>query len=1714
MTLDCEKNRILIAPAPNWFCTSALSLEEKKGIYVYSTKNSLILATILENRILASVYCGVKSKPIGVSIFTSSNLSEYSETILIVSTHLDNKIRFWKITDENYLGKGVLENGGLINEIILKSGQGKSTDIPVDELKVSLLSDSVKCNSPANVVYHNNGQIFIGDVVGEILKISISDLKSENKLENLIERFHPIKEEVTSISGMLDNEKLVLGYKNGQIIIINNLNGDILQVLEDDKTLLVGSILSIIDMNSEMIISTSKGNRCLFRYCKKSENINKINIDDFTNNSSINFQGIEQIKDKGKRKNNSKNQTFQGSSWNLLVFNDKQVKINQRGFFFIMNHEIIEFIFLENSEITIKRKFTIQFHENERNKDSLNSEIIFSVLSYELNAKFYLLGITKSKRVFLFNTTEWKLEWTMNTLGGWIDELISPNGFSHIIYLLSGEGKLIGMDLLKYHKEFTHRVTSCYIYDHFNGFSKDEKISKISLNPINPEYIFYSTTLGNLGILYINPDNISQYSNIKIKIEFSDIEYLKRKDIFNQKISDQKHSFFLHEKSEFKYFILESDLDWLVLLKSPSPIPEDINTFSSDTQQNLLIKNFDSNNGKFFNSQIKLFNSLIFNIYRYPLIFVYNYKKRKCFFAHLTPEFEKGELIMSVIPRCFEFKTNSEVETKEEHLIQLKISNLGLGIDYSNALYFVTMNGNIQIDYLGKSLLNTVKTNLLTIETVHDNQNELRNEQEFVSIYIYKLIFSQIDKDQTEFNSFEKIEIENALQSNITLLEDINADKKLIIEKVINGITVFNNLQNFKEIYILVTNYGNLIIVSFNNKVNKLENVFKEKAKIYYNYIALSVIEVASINQTYKSEKSPFVFNLAISNEFNQTSIVQIKVSSTPEIDKDDIFADILLIRPNTDHKGSITNKFHFKSKSIWYRDIKDFDNVYESNLRLLMGGQEQILQLFDISNNIINQSKHKVINRNSLIFLTNKTLYQQNNQTCLKVITLLLEFKLKYKLNTLKGINTNSNFCISKIFHSDIKKILNELQYNEIIFDLILFFNHEDSSSNLIQLHFEKYFENENEINQSNIHTKFNKNLNIFIDYLYLINGQIDFDSYLLKNFMEKQNSKYLNIINTIKLDQIDFSKMIENFQNIKDDDLLIQWLIYNFHMNSRNLQGSEFSDFNDTDNIIRSLLLMRLDKLQFKLNSLNSSNNCNKQKNITVSIGENPNILHEYCILNVLLGRCHKAIEMYCCYNLFQCAWLISNLYLGNDHELTIKVLKDWNEHLSSNGLILQSFKCLIASSDFEKLYNALLERIYYISDSYYKSKSNIGLNYEDSFNQIDELFKNFKITGYYILISSLRNNNENTNNFDLARKFSIDLVNYIIMVFNRYWIIDNNNEKLINSSYRNFNFKEIISISKEMEILYRDEDSNLIDKILIELELKIMMSIHLYELITQFSLLVISNGNKIEVSKIKVFLVEHNLMNEEELFLVLKKLNYLPFEDQIKLNMEFEVMKNLLMLVLSYILERSINKIILKVEEIVKILYCVLFTNNYSSNKGSIFDMAFKVLFEIFSIDKDLENLQSSYFTEELCGISLEWSELKSLMKSKDSVNYELFDNEEIQKKRVMLIKYDLYILSILKSLNNENNSIKNISLNELDLENLSKLISEEQGFEDFSKRNSISFNFILNTNNSNSNLVWLYNKLTNLASQNISQCLNLKAKKLVQLIKKQYLNKKDG
>ncbi|OII72720.1 uncharacterized protein cubi_01670 [Cryptosporidium ubiquitum] len=1741
MITDYGKNRILVAPAPNWFCKSALSLNEEKGFYVYSTKNSLILGTILENRILGSVYCGIKSKPIGVTIFISSHLSE--EATLIASTHFDCKIRFWEIVEQSNGIKEVSERDDLYSDEKLKPWQGKekSINMLVDSLKINLISDSIKCSSLANVVYYYNGQVFVGDVQGVILKISVSDFRNKDKPETFTNKFHPIKEEITLIDKTADNEKLAVGYKNGQVIIISILNGDVLLILEDESMLKEKCILSIIDLSSQMIVSTSKGNNNLFSYCKKSEKLEKIELVK-TLKQSISSQKIEKV----KRKNQYKTQKTQGCFWTLLLSYQKGAKINGDKFYIIMDHEIAEFELLKNKEIDIKRKFSIKNNEKERNKDSINSEIIFSVLSYEFNTKYYLLGITKSKRVFLFNTTEWKLEWIMNTLGGWIDELISPNGFSHIIYILSGEGKLMGMDLLESHKDFTQRINSSYIYENLSGFNKDEQISKISINPINSEYIFYSTNFGNLGILYINPDNISHYSNIKIRIEISNHECSKQKDICNKRICDQKNS-------EFKDFLSNSDLDWLVLLRSPSSCLEDLKVPLSDFQQNIHFKSNNSSDGKFFNSQVKLFNSLIYNLYRFPIILIFNYKKNKCVYADLSPGFENGELIINAIPRSFEIQSRSEIETKEDHIIRLKTSNKGIGAEYYNTAYFVTVNGKAQIEYLGKNLLQSIQTNKLNIDKVDDHQNELISEKK-TSIYIYKLVFSLVKDDQINLDCFEKMEIENALKTNINTLELGIENRKINLERVINGLVVFNKFKDFEEIYVLITNYGNLIILSSDKLVLRLENIFKDKNKMDYDYVSISMIEVGNIDQLNGQDNSTLIFNLAISNEFNQTSIVEVKIINSHIFNKENFSAEILLIRPNTDHKGSITNKYHFKSKSIWYRDVRDFYNTFESNLRLLIGGQEQMLQLFDVSKELMIKSKHKVINKNSLLFLTNKNIYQQNNQTSIKALTLLLEVRLIYKLNNMKKFNSNESFCILKDIQSNINKVLSESGDNEVIFDLILFLNHKNSASDLIELHLSTYFNNQvTNIDNGCEITKFfsvnsnyknikesSQNLSLLIEYLYLINGQIDIDSCLFKNFLKKYSNNatpYIEYSQNIDINPSEnndekFKRFVKIFQNVENDCLLIEWLRYLSQFNIKDSKCLEFLDI-ETDCIIRSLILLKLDNLQLKLKSINSSNTPISHKNLSVFIGENPNILHEYCILNILMGRCHKAIEMYCYYNLFQCAWLISNLYLGNDHELTLNVLRDWNKNLKSNNLMMQSFKCLIASSDFEELYQVLLERIYYISDSHYKIRLNTGGNNdEDSFSQVDKLFQNFKLTGYYLLISSSENNSKDNNKFQLLKEFSADLVDYIFLIFNRYRI----NIVLKNKLYSKFCFREIISIKNNQiisdlhKLIINEEKNCLMDEIFDELEMKIMRNIHLYEIVIQFSLMVFSCGNKILISELEKFLKKNNIRKKEDLFLLLKKLNYLPFEDEMKLNMELKVMKDLLILVLSFILESNLNIWISKVDETLKILYNDLFFNDLKYQKKSIFDITFEALFDIFLLKKDLENIESLCFSKELNNTLLEWMNSEFLLEFRDSIQNNFSNQKELHSKRLMATKYDLYILSVIKrinktlvldpvvnqnnlSLSNNNDSILTKSLNESDLENLTRFLNKEETGE-FLKKNSISYHFIFKTNNSNSIVVWLYNKITNLASQSINQDLGSKAKKLAFLIKKQYLNKKNS
>ncbi|KAJ1604938.1 hypothetical protein OJ253_3396 [Cryptosporidium canis] len=1656
-----DLSRILIAPAPNWFCTSALALESSRGVYVYSTKNSLILATLLENRILGSIYCGVKSKPAGVAIFTTLNHLA-REVLLISSTHLDNRLRFWEVTDSS-LGESE------------SPGRGDPA-APAGEVGIRLLSESLECSSLANVICFEQGLVYVGDTQGEITQIVIREFDFAAPTGASVSRLRPVQgEEITLIKGLTDPERLAVGYKSGLVAVIGRSGGDLLFLLSDPVGLAGGgAILSLLDSSQEMIISSSRVDGHLYRYCKRSETMERIRIQEALV-AHADDQSLGICRDRGKAREKDKSQRVSAGLWTLLTCDGDHSCSRIGRFYATADGEIAEFELLEDCNIRLERRMSISGPGGYRARELKlgNQEVIFSALSYSSSSRSYLLGITRSKRVFLADLTEWRIEWSMDTLGGWIEELVSPSGFSHIVYILSGEGRLMGVDLLETHRKFTLRAPKCHIYESLRGFGKDERIVRVSANPIDSEYLLYSTNLGNLGVLYVNPDNISQFSNVSIRI----VAGKDQRESSGKTAPSGRHSLGCR-KSDLARLLAEADLDWLVLPLPPREAPSITPDEGSSANLPKSRAGWESGEG-LFNSQAKLFSSLVFSESRYPVLLIYSSKQSECICLDLTPEFEQSELTLRAKAWRFGVQTETGSGGPQQHsVIRLRATQAQTGAESSSAVYFASTSPRVA---LGES--EGAQLGMLKLGVGGDQSSESAGGEARLPLYLHRAELSVDSDSRLVLGHPSVVELQNALRSKSRRTEFGIGGWNQGLERVVGGLVALGVPGDLGEIYILATSLGAILVILSDKTACRLENIFRDKGRPNYEYFSMGMIEASGGSGSGGAKRHDFAFNLAVSNEFNQTSIIGVRVGGS--LDRPGqacVRMEILLVRPNTQHRGGVNSKHHFKSKLLWYRDVRDFDNEYESNLRLLHGGQEQMLQLFDISQEVLERSSRAGMNKSSLLFLTNKSIYQQSSHASIRALTLLLEARL-------------SRFFAGKSTHGagdtllEIRQLAGGSLESEVLFDLALFLNDRGASSDLIGLHLRSHSNNQltgprdssgaldvctGHFSESSKRDE-SRNLDLFVEYLYLLGGEIDTGSPLFQSLL----GRYLGTGEAGVTETCDPSGLIRAMQSTEYDDLFGEWLRYLSHSSNRDLE---------TDCAVKSLVLSKLDELEPQLRSFSDSPS---RREVFANVGGNPNILHEYCILNVLNGRSHKAIEMYCRYNLFQCAWLVSSLYFGSEHELTLKVFRDWRRSLTSNGLILQSFKCLVAVSDLDELYEALLGRIHDLYDSS-RDRQDGGRMSKERFSQIGGLFESFKLVGYYRQVS-ISDGEEKSN---LLSKFSADIADYILLVFCR----------------------EIVSLRSHVDGDYycrskisRERVSGL-EEVIGEIEGRILQNIHLYELIVGFSSLVVSRGNRVDIAETRRFLGSFGIVTLDDLFLLQKKCSYLPFIEEIRLEREIALMRDLLILVLSLVLETDSGGWVPRAERLVGTLLDQACSRDVGPDKLDIFGSFLEALTGMFLSEKDLEALRSA----ELSGVTDSCRVLDEVSQLWGGVEF----RGEPESRQVLALKYDLCMVGILAKLSrtaggSDSDSVENSTLSEAldesDLELLRTFVSQDEQTRRL-VGNSVVYNSVLKMNN-NSRVVWLYARLNSAESRTRSQELGLKIREVAHLTKKQYL-KSDG
>ncbi|KAH8739049.1 hypothetical protein FG386_003682 [Cryptosporidium ryanae] len=1539
----CNLNDILIPPSPNWYSTNSLFVESSEMIYAYTTKNSIIIGSILNNKIIGSVYCGIKSKPICLVIlqFVSdqdkiSHESGY-KTFLIISTHVDDKLRIWELRiTKDY-------NNSIVN------------------CSVELILDEIKIRSGTNVMIidDENNEIVTGDTIGEISILNILYFSNNckgscdfiyDKVKYEKRRFKFFTYEITAlcITKSGDNN-VVVGYKSGTVLIFNKKNGELFKILE--HSLFVGSpILSLVEHELNIWISTNRKDY-IFMYdsIKIEINAKKLNM------------------------NSSKGNII----WNALAILNGKLYAS-------CNNEILELDLknLEDVDIIgndqILRRISVSYNKKNdyyktESRNSLisntNLHIIFCIKTVKTNnGSLFLIGTTKSNIVFLVNIGLFKIEWANNTLGGWIESIISPYGYSHIIYIHTGDGKLIGIDMLSENK--VHRSQ---MYDYSGHIGKGEKITKLSINYVYSQYICYLTNLGNVGILFINPNNITHYAELKFKTKFK-------------------------KKIDFK----NCYLDWFIFENTSLCENEPVKLFDSEFLDNF---EFDESNGIDYNK--KIYKQLLSEKYQHIIVLfdkvnvilryivLFGKKNDKNVFETIFEEININDF-------CSFCNNDQEPGDDIDNIRQHKIGNLdvfGLNFKYlcykedyiikrKSTLYFSSVRKPLKKDYIYEFYMN-------------DKSSTGNN----VNLFVNKINFDIHVLSSAIINDgfcSENVGTKKSVKLKVKNVESIKVGNYILEkgDKVINGTVVIDNRYNNEinnEIYILVTRNGNLIIFlnnlinkpdkyNENNNILRIENIFMEKSKtIEYDHIDIDLIEDYE-RDNYGNNSIEFM--IAVLNDMNKTSIFKF----TCCLEKNIIRGEHIMIRSNLCHIESLVNKYNFKSNLILFRDTRHFNIEYGNNLKLIIGGQEQILQIFNIQRELNEKKRNLGINRNSLLFLTNKNIYQQNNKDCIESIYNMILLKMTIYLNEYNKV-VNYDIIYSYLNGNDMLKY---------IFDFILFLNYGKSSIDLIDSHisyYSKLSDTESSSKYKSIQDidEFKKNCNSDInDYLieYIAMIKCDFSRTLeiIENYIKKNdlNMKVASITDSVN----------DDYNN---EYLLFEWIKYLIDSKNKNkvpFNNRGLYSFDDEDLeeycVIKSRILRVLKDLEKKLIDYKNKS----YKNSTL-INKNENILNEYCILSLLQGRIQKSIEMYCNYNLYQNAFLISNYFYGNDNDTTFEIIKKWLNHFISKELYFQSYKCYIAMNEYTRMHKDLFNRLTKL------------VSIKSSYENIYQVFSLFKITGYYNIIINLRQksdkktiiafNNDSKKNLN---EFSVNLLDCYSMFYINYYIeseiediikndnsgVSNNNNDKCNYYWGKHNIKKFVSIN----LNENKKNENMFSKLKLrcdEISKHISNNIILYELM--FKTLSFMVCTKWEYKGL-VFLInllkqlEINTKSKDDLLLYIKKYSYLPFEDQLIDTKQVQLLKEFMLFILNINYDKYSLTWMFNLEKILILSYQVLFLNEDEISNTKVVYVLTNYLNKLFLLNNTLS----------------------ALLVEDESINKCMISDK--MEKKYQIIKYDLEVI----------------------------------------------------------------------------------------------------
>lgn len=451
---------------------------------------------------------------------------------------------------------------------------------------------------------------------------------------------------------------------------------------------------------------------------------------------------------------------------------------------------------------------------------------------------------------------------------------------------------------------------------------------------------------------------------------------------------------------------------------------------------------------KILNKEIFNLDFLIINIH-----FLYNKYFKNYFYKYIDDEIDKYSNI-SILNSLYDNLYNKNIENENLNNLYLFKWNMIIFDDINKIKILDKKNyinyfaSNLKYYLLNNDIDNSISNYIIKNSIIDNNNNDL----DIFYIFLKKELLINNKKKLNIDYIFVNLEMSsNELDIFNNLFED-NKDVKKMSLFFINSEKYNFNKKSFDEIYEINEKYYNSLIEKDNNKINNIQNFFKDKKEDenYNNYIN----KYFDTNLFFEETESSI--NLLIKNITNNINLYKLKIAYFKniinEFDKKDYSCSICL--DNIEKNNfSIINCGHYFCKDCLRKYINLKKKFYECpNCRCNFTINDIFVPNInkDDDNKIVGTKMKKIkeiVNSNNKIIIV--THFKENIKIKDFINDDTIFFNLFYKNNFLK--EKNKNLFINEKNKSVLFSNYDDmLLYNFNNVDTIIFIDYIDINNNI----------------------------------------------------------------------------------------------------------------------------------------------------------------------------------------------------------------------------------------------------------------------------------------------------------------------------------------------------------------------------------------------------------------------------------------------------------------------------------------------------------------------------------------------------------------------------------------------------------------------------------------------------------------------------------------